>query len=259
MRCDPFCLHSISGQRLRAQVCLTIVRMRFLLPLLPLLVVVHGSPHLERRACAHDNCLRAFIKSSIDAEPFCASYIAAGPTATASLPAYASQCANAPARVASACACLPEAISSTSPILAPTSTTTASNVSASTSATACTATAYSEIAPAVAACTNIVLKDIFAPSNSSIDLSGLKANSIVTFAGKTTFGFTNLSSFDPITISGAGVTITAEPDAVIDGNGQAYWDGLGSNGGVPKSAKFLSLLPEPRLTFPQAKSFHRPQ
>ncbi|RDW69285.1 hypothetical protein BP6252_08305 [Coleophoma cylindrospora] len=206
--------------------------MYLLLSLVPLLAIANASPQLERRACAHDNCLRAFIKSATDAAPFCASYTAASATATASpLPAYATQCANLPARVASACACLPEAISSTYTLPTPTSTV---STSTSTAAAACTATAYADIAPAVATCTNIVLQDIFAPSNSSIDLSKLQANSVVTFAGTTTFGFTNRSSFDPITIGGVGVTITAEPDAIIDGNGQAYWDGLGSNGGVPK-------------------------
>jgi polygalacturonase len=49
-----------------------------------------------------------------------------------------------------------------------------------------------------------------------------------------TFGFTNSSSFNPIQVSGKNVTVTAAIGAVIDGNGQAYWDGQGSNGGVPK-------------------------
>jgi polygalacturonase len=30
-------------------------------------------------------------------------------------------------------------------------------------------------------------------------------------------------------ISGSGITITGAPGHVIDGNGQAYWDGEGSN------------------------------
>lgn len=100
--------------------------------------------------------------------------------------------------------------------------------------TACTASVYSQIAPCVASSTAIVLKNIYAPSNSSIDLSALKDGTTVTFAGKTTFGFTNVSTFDPIKLGGSGITVTAEPDAIIDGNGQAYWDGIGSNGGVPK-------------------------
>jgi polygalacturonase len=57
---------------------------------------------------------------------------------------------------------------------------------------------------------------------------------VVAFAGTTTFGFTNSSTFNPMVFGGKGVTITATPDAIIDGNGQAYWDGIGSNGGVPK-------------------------
>lgn len=86
----------------------------------------------------------------------------------------------------------------------------------------------------MASCTSITLQNISAPSNSSIDLSKLKSNSVVTFAGNTTFGFTNSSSFNPMVFGGKNVTITAEPDAIIDGGGQLYWDGLGSNGGVAK-------------------------
>jgi len=103
----------------------------------------------------------------------------------------------------------------------------------------CTCTEYSQIAPAVTLCTSITLQDISAPANSTIDLSGLQPNTVVTFAGLTTFAFTNSSSFNPILLGGQNVTITSIPGAVIDGNGQAYWDGLGSNGGVPKPDHFI--------------------
>ncbi|KAG4028806.1 hypothetical protein MFRU_019g00940 [Monilinia fructicola] len=106
--------------------------------------------------------------------------------------------------------------------------------------TPCIATKYSEIAPCVGSSTDIILKDVYAPSNSAIDLRKLKAGTTVTFAGKTTFGFTNDSSFEPILIGGSGITVTGEPDAIIDGNGQVYWDGLGSNGGVPKPNHFIA-------------------
>lgn len=56
----------------------------------------------------------------------------------------------------------------------------------------------------------------------------------MTFAGLTTFAFTNDSKFDPIIISGKGVTIQGAPGHLIDGGGPMYWDGIGSNGGVPK-------------------------
>ncbi|KAJ5741041.1 hypothetical protein N7493_000913 [Penicillium malachiteum] len=103
----------------------------------------------------------------------------------------------------------------------------------------CICKEYSQIAAAVANCTDIVLSNIAAPNGSSINLSGLKTGTTVTFEGLTTFGWVNSSSFNPITISGEGITITAKKGAVIDGNGQAYWDGLGSNGGLPKPDHFI--------------------
>ena len=118
-------------------------------------------------------------------------------------------------------------------------TTTTSSSSTNTPGTPCVCTAYSQISAAVASCTNIVLSHIAVPGESAIDLTGLKAGSTVTFDGLMTFGFTNSSTFNPITISGKGITVTANPGAVIDGNGQAYWDGLGSNGGVPKPDHFI--------------------
>jgi polygalacturonase len=122
----------------------------------------------------------------------------------------------------------------------------ASCTAQTTTPTSCTATAYSQIAPAVAACTSITLRDIYAPPSSSIDLSKVKAGTVITFAGTTTFGFTNDSSFDPIILGGKGVRVTASAGSVIDGNGQAYWDGLGSNGGVPKCVS-LELINEKRI------------
>jgi polygalacturonase len=98
----------------------------------------------------------------------------------------------------------------------------------------CFCTKYSQIATALANCTKITLKDIVAPTNSSIDLLKAKDNSVITFAGTTSFAFTNSSSFYPIYFGGKNVTITSAPGAIIDGNGSMYWDGLGSNGGLPK-------------------------
>lgn len=40
-------------------------------------------------------------------------------------------------------------------------------------------------------------------------------------------------------MGGKGVTITATAGAIIDGNGPAYWDGQGSNGGLPKPDHFI--------------------
>lgn len=112
----------------------------------------------------------------------------------------------------------------------------------------CTATNYLQIPTVVAACTEITLDNIHMPSNITLDLTKLQANSIVTFAGKTvsyfllpsfisytqtclqTFGFTNSSTFNPISVKGVHITLRSAPGAIIDGNGQAYWDGIGGNG-----------------------------
>lgn len=44
-----------------------------------------------------------------------------------------------------------------------------------------------------------------------------------------------------IKVGGTNVIITATKDAIIDGNGQAWWDGLGSNGGVSKPNHFITV------------------
>ncbi|KAL3420281.1 glycosyl hydrolase family 28 [Phlyctema vagabunda] len=106
---------------------------------------------------------------------------------------------------------------------------------------ACTVTAAAGIASAVASCTNIVLQDIAMPASQSLDLNDLQDGTTVTFAGKTTFGTTASSKFNPIEIAGTNIHITGATGHVIDGNGQAYWDGLGSNGGTDKPDHFIVL------------------
>lgn len=103
----------------------------------------------------------------------------------------------------------------------------------------CTVTNFTDIPQALAVCKQLTLKNIFAPSGKSLNLTAAQTGAVITFAGTTTFGFTNSSSFSPIVLGGTGVTITAEPGAIIDGNGPAYWDGMGSNGGVPKPNQFV--------------------
>jgi polygalacturonase len=92
----------------------------------------------------------------------------------------------------------------------------------------------------VAACTDITLHSITVPGNTSLDLSKIKPGTTVTFAGKTTFEYAD-ANYDMIKVSGSNVIITAEKGAIIDGNGQAWWDGLGSNGGVAKPNHFITV------------------
>jgi polygalacturonase len=84
-----------------------------------------------------------------------------------------------------------------------------------------------------------VLSNIAAPNGPAIDLSNLQTRTTVTFDGLPTFGFTNSSSFKPVTIGGKDTAITATEGAVVDWNGQAYWDGLGSNECLPKTDHFI--------------------
>ncbi|OJJ04800.1 hypothetical protein ASPVEDRAFT_892741 [Aspergillus versicolor CBS 583.65] len=107
--------------------------------------------------------------------------------------------------------------------------------------TTCTVTDYASISSAVASCSNILLSDISAPPSSTIDLQDLQTGAAVIFDGTTTFGETADSDFDPIVISGTDITITGNDGHVIDGNGQAYWDGQGSNGGSDKPDHFIVL------------------
>ncbi|TGO38492.1 hypothetical protein BHYA_0073g00010 [Botrytis hyacinthi] len=103
----------------------------------------------------------------------------------------------------------------------------------------CTATAYADIAEIIASCTNIVLDNISAPASSTIDLQKLQDGSTVTFSGTTSFGTTANSDFNPIVVKGTDITITGAAGHVIDGNGAAYWDGEGSNGGSDKPDHFF--------------------
>ncbi|KAK7419265.1 hypothetical protein QQX98_003417 [Neonectria punicea] len=106
-------------------------------------------------------------------------------------------------------------------------------------ANACVVTEYAQIASAVASCTDIVLSDLSMPASSTLDLQSLQTGAVVTFAGTTTFGTTADDDFDPIVISGDSITIAGAAGHVIEGNGAAYWDGQGSNGGSSKPNHFI--------------------
>ncbi|OAL04377.1 polygalacturonase precursor [Phaeosphaeriaceae sp. SRC1lsM3a] len=120
----------------------------------------------------------------------------------------------------------------TSQVSLPTPTTTAP--------TNCHVTTYPAIAAATAACDNITLDNITVPGNSTINLSKLKTGTKVTFKGTTFWEYFD-ANYPFIKIGGTDIEITATKDAILDGNGQAWWDGLGSNGGVAKPNHFIEL------------------
>ncbi len=116
-----------------------------------------------------------------------------------------------------------------------TTTTSTSTSSSATADSSCTLTGSSitDLPTIISSCTNIVIKDLTVPAGTTLDMLDLQDGTTVTFDGTTTFEY---SEWDGplIYIGGTDVTITGTSDHVIDGNGEAWWDGLGSNGGVTK-------------------------
>ncbi|GFF42132.1 probable endopolygalacturonase D [Aspergillus udagawae] len=216
---------------------------------------------------SNHSCASVFSVSSAAAVSFCATFTASTVTETTGVPAaLLSNCDYNTKHLSSACSCLGPATAAaptqTSAVntataqvtstVAPTTLNTKavapttqaplptkSSTFAGNGGTTCTVTEYAAISSAVASCSNILLSDVYAPPSSTIDLQNLQTGAAVIFAGTTTFGDTPDDDFDPIVISGTDVTITGAEGHVIDGNGAAYWDGQGSNGGSSKPDHFI--------------------
>jgi polygalacturonase len=105
---------------------------------------------------------------------------------------------------------------------------------------ACHVTEYPAIPAAIAACTAITLDGITVPGGSTIDLSKLNKGTKVTFRGTTFWEYAN-AVYPFIKVGGTDIEVTAAKGAILDGNGQAWWDGLGSNGGVVKPNPVFQL------------------
>ncbi|KAF2127872.1 glycoside hydrolase family 28 protein [Dothidotthia symphoricarpi CBS 119687] len=233
----------------------------------------------ERAAptCTKDSCLELFQLFAVVAKPFCSTYTKG---ATHTVPAFAAQYSKVPAKISSACTCLNSgtstaiptstsataAASSSSKDIASVTTTSTPSATAAVSssskdlasviitstpsvttptativpADACYVTAYSAIPAATAACTSITLDGITVPGNSTIDLSKLKTGTKVTFKGTTFWEYFD-ANYPFIKVGGTNIEITAAEGAILDGNGQSWWDGLGSNGGISKPNHFIEL------------------
>lgn len=137
---------------------------------------------------------------------------------------------------------LPQTTSLSAPVGGTTGAPTPTTATAATgndSGTTCTVTAAADVAAAVASCTAIELSDLTMPASTALNLTGLQPSASVVFSGTTSFGYTPDEDFDPIVVSGSYISISGAPGSVIDGNGSAYWDGLGSNGGLVKPDHFF--------------------
>ncbi|KAL8303216.1 hypothetical protein RB600_006903 [Gaeumannomyces tritici] len=100
-----------------------------------------------------------------------------------------------------------------------------------------TACVFTDAAAAIkgkTSCTAITLKDITVPAGQTLDMTGLKDGTHVTFAGTTTFGH-KLWAGPLVAFTGNRLLIDGAAGHVIDCNGSAWWDGVGAkNPGKPK-------------------------
>ncbi|CAN8105414.1 unnamed protein product [Discula destructiva] len=216
-----------------------------------------GALSLGAQACTNPNtnaCASAFANNLDVAKTFCA-------TSGASAPAVLnSACESKASKLSAECTCFftaapapatsssAGAASSTATATSSASKTTLTTVTSKPASTTtpptptgsydCTVTAYAGVAAAVKTCKNILLNGVAVPASSTLNLA-LATGAALTFAGKTTFGDTPNADYDPIVVSGTDITVTGAAGHVIDGNGQAYWDGLGSNGGTAKPDHFF--------------------
>ncbi|KAI9300121.1 glycoside hydrolase [Cunninghamella echinulata] len=107
--------------------------------------------------------------------------------------------------------------------------------------TSCTITgsSLSNISNVKKSCTNIIIENLNVPAGQTLDLTGLKKNTFVTFKGKTTFGYKEWEG-PLISVSGTNVHIQGAKGNLIDCQGERWWDGKGGNGGKDKP-KFFKM------------------
>ncbi|KAI1343760.1 endopolygalacturonase [Xylariaceae sp. FL0016] len=106
-------------------------------------------------------------------------------------------------------------------------------------ASACTFTSAAAASESKSSCSDIVLSGITVPAGETLDLTDLNDGTTVTFEGTTTFEYEEWEG-PLISFSGTGITVQGASDHVIDGNGAAWWDGEGSNGGKTKPKFFYA-------------------
>jgi len=80
-----------------------------------------------------------------------------------------------------------------------------------------------------ASCATIVLNNVAVPSGVTLDLSKLKANTVVIFQGTTTWGYKEWDG-PLLQIKGVGIKISGATGAILSPAGERWWDGLGDSG-----------------------------
>ncbi|OJJ46023.1 hypothetical protein ASPZODRAFT_16619 [Penicilliopsis zonata CBS 506.65] len=103
----------------------------------------------------------------------------------------------------------------------------------------CTFTEAAQVSESKSSCSTIVIDSITVPAGETLDLTDLTEGTTVTFKGTTTWEYEEWDG-PLLEISGTKITVNQESDAVLDGNGAAWWDGEGSNGGKTKPKFFYA-------------------
>ncbi|KAF2866740.1 glycoside hydrolase [Massariosphaeria phaeospora] len=103
----------------------------------------------------------------------------------------------------------------------------------------CVLTNVAAVSKSKSSCATMTLSNIAVPSGQTLDLTKLNEGTTVVFAGTTTFGYKEWEG-PLISVSGSRLTIKGATGHVIDGNGPAWWDGKGSNGGKKKPKFFFA-------------------
>jgi galacturan 1,4-alpha-galacturonidase len=128
---------------------------------------------------------------------------------------------------------------SASPMPKPTAAPNLENAGLGKRATTCTFTAASQVSKSKTDCATIVLDAIAVPSGTTLDLTDLTEGTSVIFSGETTFGYEEWSG-PMISVSGTDIKVSGASGHSINGNGAAWWDGEGSNGGKTKPKFFYA-------------------
>ncbi|XP_028131535.1 polygalacturonase [Diabrotica virgifera virgifera] len=93
----------------------------------------------------------------------------------------------------------------------------------------CEINSIDQVLPVIEKCSVITVKNLWVPSGQTLELS-LKDNSHLIFDGNVTVGVKYQDEVPLIRISGANLFIEGRKDAVINGQGEKYWDGKGIEG-----------------------------
>ncbi|KAF2087956.1 glycoside hydrolase family 28 protein [Saccharata proteae CBS 121410] len=106
-------------------------------------------------------------------------------------------------------------------------------------ADSCTFTDASAASESKADCSTIILSAITVPAGETLDMTDLNDGTYVEFQGETTWEYDEWDG-PLVSFSGSDITITGASGHTLNGNGAAWWDGEGSNGGTTKPKFFYA-------------------